>query len=76
MDDKADASLHKESIDIFIEALNSAIKICNCIHECGSCPLYDAEMDNLYDASCFPALLTGYAEKLSQSAKDIEEKGE
>ena len=74
MDGNANISLHKESIDIFIEALNSAIKICNCIHECCSCPLYDAEMDNLYDASCFPVLLTDYAEKLSQSAKEIEEK--
>lgn len=75
MDDKAYARLLREYSDIFIKALNSTIKICNCIHECCSCPLYDVEMDNLYDASCFPVLLTSYAEKLLQSAKEIEEKG-
>ena len=53
MKEKDIYSLLREHSDIFIKALNSAIKICNYIHECSSCPLYDAEMDNLYDASCF-----------------------
>ena len=76
MEDKAYASLLKEHSNIFIKSINSSMEICKRIHECCSCPLYDAEMDNLYDASCFPVLLSGYVAKLSQVAKDHEEIGE
>ena len=76
MGEKAYTSLSKEHSNIFIKSLNSSIEICKRIHECCSCPLYDAEMDNLHDASCFPVLLSDYASKLSRDGNDLEEKGE
>ena len=76
MDNKAYASLLKEHSDIFIRAYYSSSKICNRNSDCSSCPLYDEKMVNSHNTRCFSVLLSDYAAKLSQAAKDLEEKGE
>lgn len=77
MDEKAYASFLSETRDILIRAHYKSLKICNrnsiC---CCSCPFYDVNMVNSYDTRCFSILLSEYAAKLSQVAKDLEEKGE
>ena len=76
MDDKAYASFLNEIRDFLIRAHYKSLKICNRNFVCCSCPFYDEKMENSYDTRCFPILLADYAAKLSQAAKDLEEKGE
>ena len=76
MDNKSYASLLKEHSDIFIRAYYSSSKICNRNTGCDSCPLYDEKMVNSHNTRCFSVLLSDYAAKLSQSAKDLVEKGQ
>ena len=76
MDKKAYASLLREHRNIFIKAYYSSAKFCDRNSGCYSCPLYDMHMENSYDTKCFSVLLADYAAKLSQAAKDLEEKGE
>ena len=77
MGNKAYVSFLNETKDFLIRAHYNSLKICNrnsiC---CRSCPFYDENMANSYDTRCFSILLADYAAKLSQAAKDLEEKGE
>ena len=77
MGDKAYVSFLNEIKDFLIRAHYNSLKVCN--HNsvcCCSCPFYDGKMENSYGTRCFSILLSDYAAKLSQAAKDIEEKGE
>lgn len=76
MDEKAYNSFLIENIVILTRAHLRSIKICNRNSDCRSCPLYDEKMSNSYGTRCFSILLSEYAAKLSQAAKDLEEKGE
>lgn len=76
MDDKAYSSFLKETRNMLIRAHYNSVKICNRNYECRSCPLHDEKMVNSHNTRCFSVLLAAYVAKLSQAAKDIEEKGE